>query len=293
MISSLPTSPSQLKTSLASLFALTLLLLLVPSSNSWGKDGAYLSAGEIAAIGVGSVGAFALGNFAKNHLVSEQPVWARPLPLEAGLTHWIGGEPRPGKRNFLDDDIGSAYTTIAAGCLLGVTDLAWPQGDKSKTFFQDQFLFHSGALATKGVTDLFKGIVRRQRPLVYFAPKIAALHDVTAPEDDFHGFFSGHASSAFFAMTFLNIRARSVMRQEMSAYNYRDWRWLSPTISFGWATFVALSRVQAFRHYISDVAVGAIAGTLIATLFYSFADDYAPPDGATSAPMVIQITISF
>jgi len=39
--------------------------------------------------------------------------------------------------------------------------------------------------------------------------------------------------------------------------------------------------------------VGAIAGTLIATLFYSFADDYAPPDGATSAPMVIQITISF
>ena len=118
---------------------------------------------------------------------------------------------------------------------------------------------------------------------------------VTAPQNDFHSFFSGYASNAFYAMTFLNLRVRSIMRREMSADDYRRWRWISPTFAFGWASFVALSRIQACRHFLSDVTAGAVAGALIATLYYSFATDLdnSFESDSSNTPMALQFTVSF
>lgn len=275
--------------------AVALLLTALLVSGVAAQEYEYLGGVDIAAIGVGSMGAFTIGNYIKRHSTPTHPPWTEPLPLEESLTRWLGGEPKLGKRNFLDDDFGSAVTTIAGSVLLGATDLSWPTGDKSKTFFQDQFLFHTGAIATKGVTDLFKGLVRRQRPLCYCAADLAARREPPVQQNDVHAFFSGHASSAFYAMTFLNLRVRSIMRREMSPGDYRNWRWLSPTMTFGWATFVGLTRIQAYRHYLSDVAAGAVVGALIATLYYSFAEEFPPPDRETGAgaPMALQITVSF
>ena len=255
----------------------------------------YLSAGEVASIGAASLGTMGFGLWVKHHGGVNPARWSAPLPLEEGVSRLFGGTPRPGKRNFLDDNLGSASTTAGAGLLLFVSDLAYPPEDKTKNLWQDQFLFHSGAFATKGITDLFKGLVRRERPFSYLAPELAGQRQPPVQADDFHAFFSGHASSAFYAMTFLNLRVRSIMRREMSPEDYRNWRWLSPTLAFGWASFVALSRIQAYRHYLSDVSVGAIVGVLIATLYYSWANDFEPPDspGASSPPMSLQITFTF
>ncbi len=271
------------------------LMAAVMSHSTTAGESEYLSTGEVVAVGAGSVSVLAVGNYVKHHGSTNKHRWISPLPLEEGISRFFGGEPKLGKRNFLDDRFGAALTTIGAGVLLSAADLAYPPEDRTKQFLQDQFLFQSGAFTTKGITDLVKGLVRRQRPLCYCAADIAAQREEPVQEDDSHAFFSGHASSAFYAMTFLNLRVRSIMRREMSAEDYRNWRWLSPTVAFGWASFVALSRIQAYRHYLSDVSVGAIVGALIATLYYSVAYD---PDesfeGASSAtPMTLQVTFSF
>ncbi|MCP4684268.1 MAG: phosphatase PAP2 family protein [bacterium] len=277
--------------------ALLILLpvVLVLCHSALAGDDDYLSTGEAVSIGAGSLAVTALGHYVKHRGPVSQPRWTSPLPLEEGLSRLLGGKPKLGKRNFLDDNFGAAMTTTGAGVLLFATDLAYPPEEKTKNLLQSQFLFNFGAFATKGVTDLFKGLVRRQRPLCYCAPDLAEMRDQPVQPDDFHSFFSGHSSSAFYSMTFLNLRVRSVMRREMSSDEYRKWRWVSPALSFGWASFVALSRIQAYKHYVSDVTVGAIAGVLMATLYYSFTADAqsSVKEASSGAPMMLQVTFSF
>ena len=52
------------------------------------------------------------------------------------------------------------------------------------------------------------------------------------------------------------------MRQELHAGEYRDYRWAPPTVLFSWASFVGWSRIHAYKHFVSDVMVGAAVGVL-------------------------------
>ncbi len=70
------------------------------------------------------------------------------------------------------------------------------------------------------------------------------------------------------------------MRLNWEPDEYRVGRWVSPIVSFGWASFVGLSRIHADKHYFTDVLAGAIVGTAIAELFYSLAYDR---DGTNSS----------
>lgn len=252
----------------------------------------YLSGGEVAAIGGGSALAYGVGLKVKHFDSTRHIFWDQPSDFERNIQNALGGSYYRGKTNFLDSKFGSALTPGIGMLTVGLADLTWPQGDGHKTFLQDQFLMFSGLIATKAVTDLTKGLFRRTRPVAALEP---ALMPSDMPFDYAHqSFFSGHASSAFFAMTYANIRVRSIMRSELSAGEYRDWRWLPPTVFFSWASYVGWSRLHAFKHYLSDVAVGAAAGWLMAELFHSFGDKMAEADTGSGQPAhFIRLTFTF
>jgi membrane-associated phospholipid phosphatase len=95
-------------------------------------------------------------------------------------------------------------------------------------------------------------------------------------------------------MTYANKRVRDSMRREMTADSYRDWRWLPPVLSYGWATFVGWSRIHSYKHFISDVAVGALAGWAMAELFYYFGErSHDDSEFGSGAGAMIALTIKF
>ena len=178
--------------------------------------------------------------------------------------------------------MGGVFTPLAAVTLLLTADLAWPQADRDKESAEDVFLFLSGLAATEGVTNIAKGLISRPRPYMTLIP--ADQGERRGFRSDRSSFFSGHTSSAFFSAVYLNLRLRNIMRAVLTASEYDSWRWAPPTVLFGWATFVAGSRVQAYRHYPSDVVFGALAGYLVAELFYSwgrgsseYSTSFSPP----------------
>lgn len=68
------------------------------------------------------------------------------------------------------------------------------------------------------------------------------------------GFFSGHASNAFGFATSSSMAFRNDSRLRYRGYS----AWI-----FFWAAMVSLSRIFVGKHYVGDVMVGIIAGTLI------------------------------
>jgi hypothetical protein len=270
-----------------------MILLLSLTANAH-CDNQYLTAGEVAGITAGTGAFFLTGQLLKHFDSTRTSLIQGPLPLEATLQRSLGGQCGLGKRNFLDDAAGSAYTPIACGLILFAADLSLPQGDKTKTTAQDMFLYISGLMGTKAVTDISKGIFARPRPFPCLEPEMAPQRAERDWAYDHHSFFSGHTSSAFFSTTFLNIRLRSIMRSELSSEDYRDWRWASPTVLFSWASFVGWTRIQAYKHYLSDVIMGAAAGMLIAELFHSFAGDLDQSATGNGDPqMLFRLSFSF
>jgi membrane-associated phospholipid phosphatase len=137
-----------------------------------------------------------------------------------------------------------------------------------------------------------KGIFSRERPFQTILGDSANIEAGFNRSYLHHSFFSGHTSSAFFATGFLNLRIRSTMRQRMNPSQYDNWKWLSSTLLYGWASVVGLSRVHAYKHHVSDVIAGAAAGILLSELFYGIGDENDRLYPA-SAPMLIHVRIPF
>ncbi len=250
---------------------LLLVLSLVVGSSAAAADGydGYLSGGEVAAIGAGSAAILGLSEIV-GKVDSDHTPWIEgPLPGDRAALRFFGGEYHAGKTNFLDNTVGSAFTPVLGGVALTVANTAWPRDGEFKDVSQDLFIYVTGLAATKGVTSIVKGTVGRPRPHVYLYPALAKEREESSYSYDHQSFFSGHASSAFFSMAFLNKRVRETLRRE-SPESYSEYNWVSSTLCFGWATYVGWTRLHAYKHYLSDVAVGAAAGWLLAELFYSF-----------------------
>ena len=86
----------------------------------------------------------------------------------------------------------------------------------------------------------------------------------------------------------------------MTVDEYRKYRWVSPAILYSWSAVVGWSRIQAYKHFPSDVAAGAIAGYLLGELFYSFNDtpgetfpNASPVRNREPRPTLLSVSISF
>ncbi len=243
------------------------MMALIPSTTEAEHE---LSQEDIILISAGTIATYLSGTLIRKIDLSRHSILPGPLPFEKKIQKLIAGDYTIGQKNFLDDTLGASITPIICGLLLVTADMGWESNDKGNRTLQDIFLFGTGLAATKGLTDIFKGLIARERPFPRFYPELATKRSNIDYGFDHRSFFSFHTSGAFYASSFLNKRTRAIMRSEMSALRYRKYRWLSPTILFGWSSYVGLSRVRAYKHYISDVIVGAVAGHLMSELFSSF-----------------------
>lgn len=235
-----------------------------------------------------SLALFGIGRLAVNRLPAEsQHSDYRPPFIDEWFRRKHTGT-HSRHSNFLDNRRGSVATPFVALTTMAILDA------NRHEFSRDIPYFLAGVMATKGITDIAKGLVRRPRPYT-----IADCCDPTnlLPDDQYHqhSFFSGHSSGAFFTATFFNSRMRRHMRRNWTREEYRTWRWTVPAVSFGWASFVAMSRIHADKHYFTDVAAGALAGYAFGELFYRFA--YSPSGSEPStetpgSPLIFVWTIS-
>ena len=252
----------------------------------------FLSAEDAGIITASTISILVLGHHVKNLDSSKTPLIGGPILFDRKLQRFLGGDCTAGKTNFLDSESGSAVTPVSAALIMLSADLKWPMSvdrERGQLVAQNLFLFSTGLIATKGITDLAKGIVARPRPLPCLEPELARLRTNIDHAYDHNSFFSGHASSAFFAMTFLNKSIRAIMRNEMTPEKYNKYSWLSPATAFSWATFVGWTRIHAYKHFPTDIIVGAAAGILMAELFYSFNDFDIPPLSSTTSHPVRQL----
>ena len=271
---------------------LILTLSLAVDASAQGSRTPHLNIESIASIGVGAVGIGALGHIVSHRPGADSPRWSSPLPGEHRLIGLIGGACYAGKTNFLDNSFGSSITPIVGVSILTFSNLTWPQGKAGKDAAEDLYLYGSGLVATKGLTDIAKGLFSRTRPLPCLEPGLAKQRDHIDLRYDNQSFMSGHTTSAFFSTAFLNKRLRSIMRQRMSPSGYQEWRWAPPALLFGWATFVGWSRIHAYKHFPSDVIAGAVAGWLMAELFYSFSDrEQTNVNPGMPSPISIRISL--
>lgn len=250
------------------------------AASSVRKD--YLSGEKLLLIGVGSAVPMLLSHVVRHVDSAQASIIPRPILADRWLQKRLGGDFYVGKKNFLAGNIGSAITPGVCGLAMIIADFTWPAEKPAKDAGQDFLVFHSGLMATKGMTGLVKGLVARPRPFLYFSPDSALRHD-SDHSDSRKSFFSGHTSGAFYSSTFLNKRLRDIMRRRLSGGNYSDWKLVPPVVLFGWSSYVGLSRIRAYDHYFSDVVVGAVAGYLLAELFYSLGDKYSSEAGTTGA----------
>jgi len=239
-----------------------------------------LSDGQQATIHGLSAALFTLGGLANQYdRDTAIATTYRPNRLDSWFrTKLRGAGERP--TNFLDDSFGARLIPLTALCVLGVLDI------DRREFSRDIPFFLAGQAATAGITGTAKSLFSRPRPYM--------LDDDRARNPDrehYRSFFSGHTSAAFYAMTFLNLRVRSHMRQHWTEDEYRIGRWLSPVISYGWASYVGYSRMQADKHFFTDVAIAALAGTLIAEIYYHLA--YETSGGIKPTKPALSIAISF
>lgn len=118
----------------------------------------------------------------------------------------------------------------------------------SKSDYMPMFLTNLQVLAINGVmTNTVKALVGRQRP--------SAHYETWEPEDDDNlSFYSGHTSFAFAMGT----SAAYMISESNPQHKTLIW-----ATALTLATGTGYLRIAADKHYMSDVVVGAIMGTLV------------------------------
>lgn len=131
-------------------------------------------------------------------------------------------------------DLADALPVALGGAALAIGGLAWASGDEGRHFE----IAAESLAATAGLTQALKVAVGRRRP----------------SGDSHSSFPSGHSSFAFAGATLLIRDLDEVVAPE--------WRW-SEYLLYVPAAYVGAERVDASRHWASDVAVGALLGTFL------------------------------
>ena len=103
--------------------------------------------------------------------------------------------------------------------------------------------------------NLVKNSVCRLRPCYTSLMLDGGLH-WSEGRGGFFGFYSGHAANSF---AFATVVAMALLLVKKNGFD----RGLIAGV-YTWAGLVAISRIMAGKHYLGDVLVGALAGSLMA-----------------------------
>jgi membrane-associated phospholipid phosphatase len=165
----------------------------------------------------------------------------------------------------------------ASSVSLTMTGAPWcPTGDR---YPQHRLMAYVEAL---GWTYLVAGVAKYAvgRPRPYVVNQHPELRQ-RASEDNL-SFFSNHAASTFAIGAFVaedaSRRLRIALADQLPAVRFVAGTLLPYTLGYGVPALVAYSRLVDQQHWLSDVAVGALTGTLITHLVYDlhFDDEGRP-----------------
>lgn len=122
--------------------------------------------------------------------------------------------------------------------------------------YKSILLFSKSLVYTYTVTELIKDWTYRDRP----------------DKSDYRSFFSGHTSTAFVTAAFLYREFDSFFNKWEVTSKNPELRTILKSSAFsmlyGYAGYVAFSRMKDNKHYLSDVLIGAAVGTVIGNFVY-------------------------
>jgi membrane-associated phospholipid phosphatase len=216
----------------------------------WTRDG--LITGVSAALLISSEGLF------KDELAPATCRWCDRAPDGTdnlnGLDRWGrglgGGTPEARKRADTWSNV-LGFAALPLGVFGAQYALSQGSGAPRSMFFQDSIIILESTMLTLVLNQSVKFIAGRERPFVHVLPedqKLLTPH----PTDNNLSFFSGHTSMAFS----LVVSAGTVA--ELRGYKHRGWIW---AVGLPLAASVGLLRMGADKHYLTDVAVGAVVGS--------------------------------
>jgi membrane-associated phospholipid phosphatase len=168
--------------------------------------------------------------------------WGRGLAAESA-----GGRARWDTWSNIVD-----FGVLPVGVLGGQYLLASGSGAPLSAYAQDATLIVESFVVSQVVNQVVKFTVGRERPFVHVLPEDQKGH-TEHPNDNNLSFYSGHTSMAFSLVT----AAGTV--SELRGYKNR---WLIWAVGLPVAASVGLMRMGADKHYLTDVLVGAAAGSL-------------------------------
>jgi membrane-associated phospholipid phosphatase len=183
------------------------------------------------------------------------------------------------------------FGLLPVGVLGAQYALARGSGAPNSYFYQDAGIIIETAVLSSVLNQTVKFIVGRERPFVHVLPedqKGLTPH----PTDNNLSFYSGHTNLAFA----LVVSAGTVAH--LRGYKHRMWIWVA---GLPLATSVGLLRMGADKHYLTDVATGALMGTAfglaVPLLLHGRVDEQPPSDTAsirvTGGPRSLMLTGSF
>lgn len=142
------------------------------------------------------------------------------------------------------------FAALPAG-VLGMQFAVGRASDSPDRFFaQDATIILESAMLATLANQTVKFIVGRERPFVHVLPE--DQKGLTAqPSDNNLSFYSGHTNLAFS----LVVSAGTVAA--LRGYKHQAWIW---AVGLPLATSVGLLRMGADKHYLTDVATGALLG---------------------------------
>jgi membrane-associated phospholipid phosphatase len=129
--------------------------------------------------------------------------------------------------------------------------VAHNSGASGSQLGEDALMVGQAVLFSALTNQVVKLVVARERPFVHqMTPEERAEGE--NPEDNNLSFYSGHSNVAFALVA----SAATVAR--LRGYRHAEWVWI---VGLPIATAVPLLRMAAGKHYLTDVAVGAVMGT--------------------------------
>lgn len=144
------------------------------------------------------------------------------------------------------------FIVLPVGVLGGQYLLSSGSGAPARYFAEDTTIILESFVVSQVVNQVVKFSVGRERPFVHVLPEDQKpLTD--HPTDNNLSFYSGHTAMAFSLVT----AAGTV--SELRGYKNR---WLIWAVGLPAAASVGLMRMGADKHYLTDVLVGAAAGSL-------------------------------
>src|SRR6218665_340344 len=144
------------------------------------------------------------------------------------------------------------FVMLPVGVLGAQYLLASGSGAPVRYFAEDATIIIESAVVAAVANQAVKFAVGRERPFVHVLEEGQKAH-TEKPSDNNLSFYSGHTSLAFSLVT----AAGTV--SELRGY---DKSWLIWAVGLPAAASIGVMRMGADKHYLSDVVVGAAAGTL-------------------------------